>query len=152
MSKLTELWKSISTTLHLPELTKPLWEQTIKQVDSLEERVAKLEGGTIAALPDGLIAQLKADWEKYQTQKAQHEADAAARVLEQEAAMAAIAKAVEDKAAADAQAETKAAEGETIAANAETAPAGSEADAVKKQEGETAGTEGAPTEAGLSST
>jgi len=100
MSKLTELWKSISTTLHLPELTKPLWEQTIKQVDSLEERVTKLEGGTIAALPDGLIAQLKADWEKYQAQKAQHEADAAARVLEQEAAMAAIAKASEESAAA----------------------------------------------------
>ena len=143
MSKLTELWKSISTTLHLPELTKPLWEQTIKQVDSLEERVAKLEGGTIAALPDGLIAQLKADWEKYQAQKAQHEAAAAARVLEQEAAMAAIAKAVEDAAASPIQAE-----GEKTEPQTEEQPTGDQAQTT----GTAASDVGEPTGTAASST
>lgn len=46
MSKLTELFKTIGNTLHLGELTKPLWETTIATVDSHEERLAKLEGSS----------------------------------------------------------------------------------------------------------
>lgn len=68
MSKLTELFKSISTTLHLPELTKPLWEAVIAQLDDLQQRLAIVEKGT--NLPPELVAQLVADWERYQKQKA----------------------------------------------------------------------------------
>ena len=105
MSKLTELWKSISTTLHLPELAKPLWEQIIKQVDDHEERLAKLETTSTSGLPADLVDRMKKDWQQHLDEKARYEAEAAARVVEQEAAMVAIAKAAEDAAASENQAE-----------------------------------------------
>lgn len=132
MSKLTELWKSISTTLHLPELTKPLWEQTIKQVDDHEARLVKLEATPAAALPAELLAQLNQDWQDHVARTARINADDAALKAEQEAAVAAIAKAAEEAAAATAAADK--AEQEAVEAKAaETEQAALEAAAAAKE-------------------
>ena len=124
MSKLTELWKSISTTLHLPELTKPLWEQTIKQVDDHEERLAKLETTSTSGLPADLVDRMKKDWQQH-------------------LAMVAIAKADEDAAASANQAE-----GDNTEPQTEEQPTGDQAQTT----GTAASDAGEPTGTAASST
>ena len=118
MSKLTELWKSISTTLHLPELTKPLWEQTIKQVDDHEARLVKLEATPAAALPAELLAQLNQDWQDHVARTARINADDAALKAEQEAVEAKAAET--EQAALEAAAAAKEAEDAVAAAGTKT--------------------------------
>ena len=69
MSRLTELFKTIGTTLHLGELTKPLWEAAIAQVDALEVRVKAIEGAlttSIQGLDPALVSKLQEDWARWQ--------------------------------------------------------------------------------------
>jgi len=109
MSKLTELFKTIGTHLHLPELTKPLWETTIAAVDDHETRLAKLEGSSPASLAPGLIRQLTVDWEMYEQNVARRRQQDAVDAEERAKAAADAAAAIDAQVKAQAEADALAA-------------------------------------------
>lgn len=122
MSKLSDLFKTISTNLHLGELTRPLWENVIYGIDDHETRLQKLEKTSPAALPEALIKKLTVDRELYvqeQARRAQQEA------VDAEAEASAAALAIEAQTAADFKAAVAAAANPSgaVASNAVPTPA-----------------------------
>jgi hypothetical protein len=68
MSRLRELWKTIKDNLSMPQLTAPMWEETMTRFDDQEARIAALEASVKSmapGLPADLISQLLTDWEDY---------------------------------------------------------------------------------------
>jgi peptidoglycan hydrolase CwlO-like protein len=109
MSKLNELWKSIGDQLHMPQLTKPMWEEVMAQLDALNARVADLEklvANSASSLDPALIAELSRDWSEHQARQMARAQKDAAEQAAQAAAEAEVAEAEKllqagDKASAD---------------------------------------------------
>lgn len=115
MSTLTELWKTISLQLHMPELARPLLQEMIVEIDVLHAKTAALEqrlAASTAGLAPEMVEVLNKDW---------------ARHVELEAKRQAVALAQEAEAAAKAAAEAAQAAGAAAASPGAAEPAGSTA-------------------------
>lgn len=90
MSKLTELFQNLKGSLHHGPSMEPLWDQVVKGIDALEQRVATLETqvqSTGQGLDPDLREALSKEWAQHKASLARRaEEDAARQALADQAA------------------------------------------------------------------